>query len=207
MINSTAAKLFDLAAPAAQRNIGPIAEALSTLLPQSGLVLEVATGGGYHSAVLAEAHPHLTWQPSGPDSEARSRIAHMVLQAALTNLRSPLELDAESQTWPIQTAAAILCCNMIHIAPWSAAEGLFAGAGRVLSAGGTLFLYGPFVVDGSHTAPSNESFDQGLRARNPAWGVRDAREVDVLATGAGLVLDQTIDMPANNMIRVYRCPL
>lgn len=184
--------------------MGPIVEAVSPLLPTSGLVLEVASGGGYHSAVLADANTNLTWQPTDPDPDALGRIAKSVADAALPNLKTPLELNAETEDWSVETAAAMLCCNMIHIAPWSTAEGLFAGAGRVLSGGGVLFLYGPFKVDDQHTAPSNESFHEWLQNQDPAWGVRDAEAVDALGAKVGLGLEHTIDMPANNMLRVYR---
>lgn len=203
MINPTAAKLFDQAHPSAQRNVGPIVEAVSPLLPESGLVLEIASGGGYHAAVLADANPHLTWQPTDPDFDALGRIAQTVSDAALPNLKEPIRLDAQSEAWPVDSAAALLCCNMIHIAPWSAAEGLFSGAGRVLASAGLLFLYGPFKIDGVHTAPSNESFQQWLTDQNPQWGVRDAGEVDALARANGLTLERSVEMPANNLLRVY----
>lgn len=203
MINATAEKLFEQAHPSAQRNVGPIVEAVSPLLPESGLVLEIASGGGYHSAVLADANPHLTWQPTDPDFEALDRIGQTVVDAALPNLKEPIRLDAQSEAWPVEAAAAMLCCNMIHIAPWSATEGLFKGAGRVLSPGGVMFLYGPFKIDGAHTAPSNESFQQWLTDQNPEWGVRDAGDVDGLARANGLTLEQTTEMPANNLLRVY----
>lgn len=204
MINPTAAKLFDQAHPSAQRNVGPIVEALEPLMPESGLVLEIGSGGGYHSAVLAHEHPNLTWQQTDPDADALGRLNQVVADAALPNLKTPLQLNAEADTWPVENVAAMMCCNMIHIAPWSAAQGLFAGAGRVLSAGGVLFLYGPFKIDGQHTAPSNESFETWLTDQNPEWGVRDAGDVDALGIAAGLTLESCVEMPANNMLRVYR---
>lgn len=204
MINATASKLADHAHPSAQRNIGPIHDALSLLLPDAGLVLEIAAGSGYHSAVLAETHTSLTWQPTDQDTEAQAKITHMVAEAALPNLRPPLVLDAMSETWPVDEASAVLCCNMIHIAPWAVAQGLFAGAGRVLSGDGVFFLYGPFKVDGKQTSESNEKFEGWLRDQNPDWGVRDAADVDALAHEAGLNLESSIQMPANNLLRVYR---
>ena len=203
-INAIASRLADQAHPSAQRNIGPIHETLSPLLPETGLVLEIASGSGYHSAVLAETHTSLTWQPTDQDTEAQTKITRMVADAALPNLRPPLVLDAMSDKWPVDEAAAILCCNMIHIAPWSVAQGLFAGAGRTLIGGGVFFLYGPFKIDGQNTAESNESFEQWLSDQNPEWGVRDASDVDALAHDADLALEKCIEMPANNMIRVYR---
>lgn len=204
MINATASKLANHAHPSAQRNIGPIHETLSPLLPDKGLVLEIASGSGYHSAVLAETHADLIWQPTDQDTEAQTKITRMVADAALPNLRSPLVLDAISLEWPVDEAAAILCCNMIHIAPWSVAQGLFAGVGRTLLDGGVLFLYGPFKIQGQHTAESNESFEQWLRDQNPEWGVRDTADVDALAQDAGLVFENSNEMPANNFLRVYR---
>jgi hypothetical protein len=203
MPNATAKRLFDLASTAAQRNIQPIVKALSPLLPDDGTVLEIAAGAGYHTAVLAAEHSHLTWQMSDASDDALIRMAEIHRAAALPNLRAPVELNVTAPDWNIEGVSAILCCNMIHIAPWQAAEGLFAGAARVLSPSNALFLYGPFSVDGSHTSESNASFDAGLRARNPAWGVRDSRDVDGLASRSGFDLDQTIAMPANNMMRVY----
>lgn len=204
MINATAEKLFDQAHPSAQRNVGPIVETLTPLLPDSGLVLEIASGGGYHSAVLAHEHPHLDWQQTDRDADALARLNRTVAEAALPNLRAPLQLHAEADAWPVADVAAMMCCNMIHIAPWSAAEGLFKGAGRVLTSGGALFLYGPFKIDGQHTAPSNESFEEWLTGQDPAWGVRDAGDVDALGQANGLTLEHSIEMPANNLMRVYR---
>lgn len=204
MINVTAEKLFDLAHPSAQRNIQPISEQVGPRLPASGMVVEIAAGSGYHSAALADSYPNLTWQPTDRDIEALGRITEMVDKAQLPNLQAPIALDAGSPHWPIDHADAILCCNMIHIAPWSAAQGLFAGVGRILNLDGALFLYGPFKVNGAHTAPSNASFDESLRERDPSWGIRDTVEVDALAYSAGLTLDTQIDMPANNMLRIYK---
>ncbi|MEQ8735994.1 MAG: DUF938 domain-containing protein [Rhodospirillaceae bacterium] len=204
MINTTAGKLFDLAHPSAQRNIQPISEQVGPRLPASGMVVEIAAGSGYHSASFADSYPNLTWQPTDRDIEALGRISEMVEKAQLPNLQAPIALDASSPMWPVDEAAAVLCCNMIHIAPWSAAEGLFAGVGRILNPDGVLFLYGPFKVDGAHTAPSNASFDESLRDRDPSWGIRDTAAVDALALSAGLTLDTQINMPANNMLRIYR---
>lgn len=131
-------------------------------------------------------------------------MTRMVEDAELSNLRPPLVLDAMSSDWPVDEAAAILCCNMIHIAPWSVAEGLFSGVGRTLLDGGALFLYGPFKIDGQHTTKSNKLFEQGLRDQNPEWGVRDTVDVNALAQGAGLVFENSNEMPANNFLRVYR---
>jgi SAM-dependent methyltransferase len=186
-------------APAVARNRDPILAVLRQVLPKHGTVLEIASGSGEHAVYFAAGLPNLTWQPSDVDPLALKSIAAYRASAGLPNLLAPVGLDVEAPSWPITRADALVCINMIHIAPWSAAEGLLAGAGRVLSPGGVLYLYGPFQEHGRHSAPSNEAFDTSLRARNPDWGVRDLDEVVELALRNGLRLVERIAMPANNL--------
>jgi SAM-dependent methyltransferase len=188
-------------APAVQRNREPILQVLRRVLPDRGLVLEVASGTGEHAAFFAAALPHLVWQPSDPASEARASIAERC--AGLPTVRRPLALDAAADPWPIDAADAIVCINMIHIAPWAACEGLLRGASRTLRPGKVLVLYGPYRVGGAHTAPSNAAFDEGLRAQDPAWGVRDLESVVELAGRHGLAHRETVAMPANNLTVVF----
>lgn len=190
--------------PAALRNRGPIAEVLAEVLPPRGLVLEIASGTGVHAASFAAAFPGLVWQPTDRDPEALASIAAHAQAAGLANLRSPLPLDVSAPVWPVRVADAIVCINMIHIAPWAACEGLMAGAGEVLPAGAPLYLYGPYRREGRHTAPSNAAFDADLRARDPAWGVRDMDEVAAAAARRGLLLAQVVAMPANNFSLIFR---
>ena len=191
-------------APAAERNKEPILAVLKRVLPDSGLVVELASGTGQHIVHFAQALPGLTWQPSDPDPEMRSSIAAWVAQAALPNIRSPLNIDVRSAEWPIDRADAVLCINMIHIAPWAATEHLMAGASRLLRRQGVLFLYGPYRRFGQHTAPSNEIFDAQLRGTNREWGVRDLEAVAEAAKLNGFVLDEVVEMPANNHSVVFR---
>ena len=184
-----------------ERNRDPILTALRALLPPTGLVLEIASGSGEHAAHFAAALPGLTFQPSDPDPEARASIDAWC--GALPNVRPALDLDTEAPEWPIARADAVLCVNMIHIAPWAAAQGLVAGAGRVLRPGGLLALYGPFLQDGVPTAPSNVAFDAGLRARDPAWGIRRLKAVATLAASAGFGLPAVTAMPANNLLVAF----
>jgi hypothetical protein len=190
--------------PAAERNREPILAVLRTVLPVRGTVLEIASGTGQHALHFAAALPALVWQPSDAEPAARASIAAWAAQAALPNLRAPFALDVCDASWPLAAADALVCCNMIHIAPWRAAEGLFAGASRVLGAGAPLVLYGPFRRGGAHTAPSNAAFDAQLRARDPAWGVRDLEAVVALGDAAGFAFEQAIPMPANNFCAVFR---
>ncbi len=189
---------------ATERNRGPIADVLGRVLPASGLVLEIGSGTGEHAATFAARFPGLDWQPSDPDPELRASIAAWKDSTSAPNLLPPLDLDVTADSWPVSRAAAVFSANMIHIAPWGCCLGLMAGAGRVLSATGILFLYGPFLVAGKPTAPSNIQFDESLKARDPAWGIRDLADVTVAAAEHGLELAETVDMPANNLAAVFR---
>ena len=191
-------------APHVGRNTGPILEVLRQVLPERGLVLEVASGSGEQSVAFARAFPKLLWQPSDPDPAALASIQAWRDSEALFNLLPPVELDACAAGWPIASAEAIICINMVHISPWHATEGLMHGAGRVLEAGAPLYLYGPYRQSGVETAASNEAFDQSLRSRNPEWGLRNVEDVAAEAEGHGLVLERTIPMPANNLSVIFR---
>lgn len=194
-----------LYAPAAARNREPILSVLKQYLPQSGQVLEIASGSGEHAVHFAQSSPpDLIFQPSDPDAAARASIDGWAAELDLPNIRPALALDAASEDWPIDRADAVLCINMIHISPWKATEGLVRGAARVLPAGGLLYLYGPYKRGGRHTAPSNEAFDADLRSRNANWGVRDLETVAALAAKAGFGNPLVEEMPANNLSVIFR---
>lgn len=191
--------------PSTARNREPIFSVLAPRLPTSGLVLEIAAGAGEHALFNAAGLPHLHWRPTDPDPDALASIAAWRAHSGTPNLLPPLPLDAaRPETWPVDQADAVVCINMIHISPWSAAQGLMAGAGRVLPAGGPLFLYGPYLEAGVETAPSNLAFDASLKQRNPAWGLRHLNEVAALAASCGLELSERLDMPANNLSLIFR---
>jgi len=190
--------------PAVARNRDPILAVLRRVLPARGTVLEIASGTGEHAVHFAAGLPQLVWQPTDLDASALRSIAAYRRPAQLPNLVAPLELNAASLVWPVTSADAVVSINMIHIAPWSAAEGLMAGSARLLTDGGVLYLYGPFKEHGRHTAPSNASFDASLRHRDPEWGVRDVAEVSELARQHGLVLVERVAMPANNLSLIFR---
>ena len=190
--------------PATARNRQPILKVLETRLPRGARVLEVASGAGEHAMFLAVALPGVRWQPSDRDTEALASIAAWRAQAGLANLAEPIRLDAaDAATWPADPLDAIVCINMIHIAPWAATEGLMAGAGRLLPPGCKLILYGPYLEAEAVTAPSNLSFDESLKARDPAWGIRNLADVTALAATHGLRLAERVAMPANNLIVVF----
>jgi SAM-dependent methyltransferase len=198
-----------LDAPAARSNGPPILDVLARILPAEGMVLEVASGTGQHAGFFAPRLAPRVWQPSDLDGAMFDSIRAWT-DAASSNaddsarIRPPIVLDASAETWPIDSADAIVCINMIHIAPIEACSGLLAGAGRVLPPGGPLYLYGPFMRHGAHTAPSNQRFDQHLRSQDARWGVRDLDAIAVEAAGHGLVLDEIVEMPANNLSVIFR---
>lgn len=190
--------------PHVPRNRDPILDVLRLILPPKGLVLEVASGSGEHAAYFAQNLRALDWQPSDPDQEALASATAHRAEASLPNLLPPLHLDVTAAQWPVGHADAVICCNMIHIAPWAACEGLIAGSARVLPTGGLLYLYGPYKIGGRHTAPTNQAFDERLRAQNPAWGIRDLDDVTALAARFGFALAETVSMPANNLSVIFR---
>jgi hypothetical protein len=191
-------------APAAERNKQPILAVLQTVLPESGVVVEIASGTGQHVVHFARELPHLVWQPSDPDPDMRASIRAWIAQTGLSNVRSPLDIDVRAEACPIERADAVLCINMIHIAPWAATVALMASAARLLPRDRPLVLYGPYRRFGKHTAPSNEAFDAQLRASDPEWGVRDLEEVADVARLHSLALAQVVPMPANNLTVVFR---
>jgi hypothetical protein len=194
-----------LASPAVARNTGPILGVLRAHLPHRGAVLEIAAGSGEHALAFAGALPGLDWTPSDPSAESRTSIAAWAATAGLPNLREPLPIDVlDPTTWPEDRLQAVVCINMIHISPWAATEGLMALAGSRLRTGGLLILYGPYREADVPLAPSNAAFDQSLKTRDPAWGLRDRDEVAAAAKAQGLALTRRIEMPANNLMLLFR---
>jgi SAM-dependent methyltransferase len=191
-------------APAALRNREPIAEVLRDWLPESGLVLEVASGTGEHVVYFADAFPHLDWQPSDTHPDALASIAAWREESGLPNVRAPIRLDASSTDWPIDQADVALNINMAHISPWSASLGLISGAARVLPPGGSLILYGPWLKNDVETVPSNLAFDADLKRRDPDWGLRKVEDFAAAAANQGFDLSDTRGMPANNLMLLFR---
>ena len=201
-----------LDAPSFHRNHAPIWAVLEKFLGgKSGDVLEAGSGTGQHVVHFARQAPEITWWPSDVGAANLKSISVWRAHAGLTNIRPPLAIDLADPSWCPEMSdgrgppklLAIFCANVIHIAPWRVTEGLFAGAARYLRDDGRLFLYGPFKRGGHHTAISNAVFDTRLRQDNPEWGVRDIADVERLAARNGLVLRETVEMPASNLILVF----
>jgi hypothetical protein len=191
-------------APAVSRNREPIAEALEQWLPERGLVLEVASGTGEHAAFFAERFPDLDWQPSDVHPDALSSIAAWREEGGLPNLKFPLVIDASRPDWPIERADAVLSINMVHISPWASTLGLLDGAASLLETGAPLILYGPWLKEDIETASSNLDFDADLKRRDPQWGLRRVEDFAREAEQRGFELDQTRQMPANNLMLLFR---
>ena len=199
-----------LDAAAFHRNHAPIWSVIAPFLDgRAGDALEVGSGTGQHAVAFARQSPAVTWWPSDLNANHLASIAAWRADAALSNLRAPLRLDLGDPQWDTGEAAppanllAIVCINVLHISPWRVSENLLAGAGRLLQPDGRLFVYGPFRRDGAHTAPSNAAFDASLRSQDPAWGVRDTRDLAALAEQNGLQLAEAAPMPANNFTLVW----
>ena len=201
-----------LDAAAFHRNHEPIWAILRKFLDgKSGDVVEAGSGTGQHVVDFARRTPQITWWPSDLNDAHLKSIAAWRVHARLANVRPPLRIDLSDPAWCPEMhdgngpgpLLAVFCANVIHIAPWRVAEGLFAGAARCLRPDGRLFLYGPFKRDGKHTALSNAVFDTSLRDNNPEWGVRDIAEVNALAESEGLRLIEVAEMPANNLILAF----
>ncbi len=201
-----------LFAPAVQRNRDFLADQLTsilpnsaTILPNSATVLEIASGSGEHAVHFAARFPALVWRPSDPDPAAMASIEAWRTAAALANVRPPRQIDVMAANWwDALSADAVLCINMVHISPWEATMGLFRGCAELLTAQAPLILYGPYLEEGVETAESNLAFDQSLKARNPQWGLRKLRDMDSLAADCGFARRDRVEMPANNLMLVYR---
>lgn len=194
--------LVDWAAP--ERNKGPILDVLRRVLPARGTVLEIASATGQHIAHFAAALPNLIWQPSDMSDEHLRNLVARRDHVSLPNLLAPVRLDVTALPWPLGPIDAIYNANMIHISPWQTTLGLFQGARDLLSTGALLITYGPYAFDGRHVSDSNRAFDESLRSRNSAWGVRDVRDVARVAEENGFELEEQVQMPANNFTLVWR---
>jgi hypothetical protein len=195
--------------PSSERNRAPILSVLKRFLPADGegLVLEIASGTGQHTAWFSAAFPNLTWQPSDLDEHSHASISAWIAHAGVANAHAPLCLDATANWAALKfdiDVVAMLNINMIHISPWEACEGLMSKAGTLLAPGAHLYMYGPYARGGNHTAQSNAAFDQSLRARNSTWGIRNLEDVIDCAVVNGLDHIETIEMPANNLSVIYR---
>ena len=193
-----------LSSPATARNREPILAVLREVLPQRGKVLEVASGSGEHALHFARHLPSLTWQPSDPSKQALESIAAWRDAARLDNLLAPIQLDVTERPWPCRDFEALVCINVLHISPWQSTQALLAEAGACLPDNGALYLYGPFQRHDQPLAPSNAAFDVDLRRRDSQWGIRHLEDIQAEGERHGLILERTVEMPANNLSVIFR---
>ncbi len=196
--------------PAAERNRQPILEALRSVLPAQGAALEIASGTGQHVAWFAAGLPGWNWQPSDAQADGFASIAWWCAEAGVANVLLPVLLDVMAPSWPSVGAEfgvrfdAIYCANMLHISPWATCAALMLGASRYLTADGVLSTYGSYLEPDVVTSAGNLDFDVSLRETNPEWGIRALDDVTRQAALAGLRLSERIQMPANNLLLVFR---
>ena len=190
--------------PAAERNQQPILDVLRPLCPKKGIVLEIASGTGQHASYFARQLPELTFLPTEVSPARLDTLNLRLVAEGSPNLLSPQILDVTQADWPLAQADIIVCVNMVHISPWAATLGLFAGAAKILAPEGFLLTYGPYRFSGVPLAPSNEAFDVGLRAQNPEWGIRSIVDLEAAAAAHNLVLAEVYPMPANNHTLIFR---
>lgn len=188
-----------------ERNRDPILAVLRRVLAANARVLELASGAGEHACYVARAMPALVWQPSDVSADACAVMSETIAREGVANVLAPIVIDARADGWGVPHASfdAVVAINMIHISPWEATLGLMAGAARALKPAGVLYTYGPYMRGGQHTAPSNAAFDASLKARDPSWGVRDVAEVASAGEAHGLILQDIVEMPANNLSLVF----
>ena len=188
---------------ACENNKQPILECLRSVFDRARSVLEIGTGTGQHAVFFAEALPHLTWQPSDhPDSAHLGRDRLAACEA--TNLLPFVALDVSDDDWPVPDVDAVFSANTAHIMSWAEVERMFAGVARRLPTGGVFCLYGPFNERGRYTSDSNRQFDRHLRSRGEHMGIRDIVDLEALAGSVDLRLEDSVAMPANNRILVWR---
>ena len=197
-----------LVSPTFPRNSEPVCAALVARLgAATGQALEIGSGTGQHVQAFSRALPQLHWHPSDPDSIHRASIDAWS-RAETPTLPAARNIDASTNFTAgladIAPLRLMFSMNVIHIAPLSVTQSIIATAGQCLAPGGWLGFYGPFKEGGQHTGEGNANFDAGLRADNPAWGVRDIDDLATLAEAAGLSRPDVDVMPANNRI-VWFC--
>ncbi len=191
--------------PATERNGKHIIRVLDDFIPNEGIALEIGSGSGEHVCAFASHFTDIDWVPSDPNPAHRASIGAWIAYLGLSNVGTPLDLDVTASTWCFTgRATLLLSINVIHIAPWEATIGLFRGASQILEQDGILYMYGPYMLDGQHTAPSNAAFDQNLRSRDSSWGIRDLSEITKVAEQFGLHYVDKFAMPANNYSVIFR---
>lgn len=187
---------------AAENNKAPIADIMGRHLPPNAFVLEIGSGAGQHALHMTQTFPGIAWLPSEREAVVPILRANLALYES-NNIPPPLVLDLADFTWSGDRVDAVYAANVMHIVSESLGERLVQLAAEALKPSGLLMLYGPYKYDGQFTTESNAMFDQWLKDRDPASGIRDFETVLTTAQGAGLTLTQDYAMPANNQMLIF----
>lgn len=194
-------------APAVARNREPILDVLRRFFPEQGRVIELASGTGEHAVFFGAHFPRLTWQPSDVDPNNLESIAAWRETSEHGNVLAPMQLDLLREPTPLVHPPAqydaAFCANLIHIAPWVVCQHLMQFVAAALHTGGRFVMYGPFKLNGQHTAESNVAFEQWLLSQSDEYGVRHFEDVVEQARLNGLVLLERVPMPANNFCLIF----
>ncbi|KAJ8687258.1 hypothetical protein QAD02_023052 [Eretmocerus hayati] len=206
---SSAMAAKKLVYPAADRNKEPILSTLKSFMrPGDGQTfLEISSGSGQHMAHFAPHFPHIRFIPSEYDNRLLNSIRAWT--QGLSNVSEPLLIDITKNftSWPgnfhEKSIDYIYNANLIHISPWACTVGLFENASKLLKDDGVLITYGPYGNNGKIEPQSNIDFDNNLKQQNHEWGIRDLKDLNLLAKKGGMRLWETFDMPANNKTLVW----
>ena len=187
---------------AAENNKAPIANIMGRHLPPDASVLEIGSGAGQHALHMSHTFPGITWLPSEREAVVPILRANLALYEA-SNIQPPLVLDLSDFTWNRDLVDAVYAANVMHIVSERLGERLVQLAADALKSSGLLMLYGPYKYNGQFTTESNATFDQWLKDRDPASGVRDFEAVIATAQSTGLTLTRDYAMPANNQMLIF----
>jgi SAM-dependent methyltransferase len=193
-----------LSAPAAVRNASAIVAALADWLPASGRALEIAAGTGEHAVALARANPGLDWQPTDIDPARLASIDAWRAAEGVKNMRVAVVLDATTPDWTVEPVRVVYLANLMHLLPEIGATNVVRGAARALEAGGQFCVYGPFRLGGTFRSEGDAAFHARLTAAEPSIGYKDFEWIETVAAKAGLNRVALIEMPANNLVAIFK---
>ena len=189
-------------ASASARNAAPILGVLRRELCGRSALFEIGSGTGQHAVTFAAEFPGLAWQTSDLQ-QSHDGIRAWIEESGLDNVLPPVDFDVLSAKAASASCDAVFSANTAHIMSYAAVEKMFELAGTMLRGKGIFCLYGPFSRGGRFSTASNEAFDASLRARNPAMGIRDLDDLELLARNNGMRLERTYAMPSNNLLVIW----
>lgn len=189
---------------ACERNKETILSVLKKVIsPVHRNVIEIGAGTGQHATFFARAFPQLRWTPT-ETSENLPHLNRVVQESGIKNLTPPFKMRIGEDDFAIRTYDVIYTANTLHIISWKDCKTLIKLMGHRLQEGGLAIIYGPFNYGGQFTSQSNEEFNDWLKKRDPASGIRNFEDVHNAMEKNGFELVNDYEMPANNRTLVYR---